>query len=45
MGHTGDDVVHKISLKMKTYWWKRLKISVLVSFDIPYRLRYLSKDK
>ena len=44
MGHSEDDAVHKIPLKMKTHWQNQLKISVLIWFDILYRIRYKKID-
>ena len=35
-----DDAVHKIPHKMDKYWQNQLKISVLVSYKILYRIRY-----
>ena len=40
MGHSKDDAVHKIPHYMKTHWQNQLKMSVLVSFKILYRIRY-----
>ena len=44
MGHSEDDVVHKIPHKMKTHWQNQLKFSVLVWFTILYRTRYKKID-
>ena len=44
MGHSGDDAVHKIPRKMKTHWQNHLKISVLIWFNILYRIRYKKID-
>ena len=44
MGHSEDDVVHKIPHKMKTLWQNQLKFSVLVWFTILYRTRYKKID-
>ena len=39
MGHSGDDVVHKMSHKMKTHWQNQLKSLLLVYFKVLYRIR------
>ena len=41
MGHSGDDVVHKKSNKMKTHWPNRLQLVVLVYFKVLFRTRYI----
>ena len=44
MGHSENDAVHKIPLKMKTHWQNQLKILVLVYLKILNRIRYKKTD-
>ena len=44
MGHSEDDAVHKIPHKMKTHWQNHLKILLLITFKILYRIRYEKID-
>ena len=44
MGHSGDDAVHKIPLKVKMHWQNQLKFLVLVEYKILYRIRYKKID-
>ena len=44
MGHSEDDAVHKIPHKVKMHWQSQLKISVLIWFNILYRIRYKKID-
>ena len=43
MGHSEDDVVHKISHEMKTHWQNQLKIAVLGYFKI-LKIRHKTID-
>ena len=44
MGHSEDDAGHKIPYKMEMHWQNQLKISVLVKFEIFYRIRHKKID-
>ena len=44
MGHSEDDVFHKIPHQMITHQQNQLKFSVLVKFKILYRIRYKKID-
>ena len=44
IGHTENDIVHKIPHKMKMQWQNQLEISVLVQFKILYRIRLKEID-
>ena len=44
MGHSEDDIVHKIPLKMKMHQQTQPKTLVSVQFKILYRIRYKKID-
>ena len=44
MGHSGDDVNHKKSHKMKMHWPNQLKIWILVYFKVLYRTKHKNID-